>query len=60
MPSHLSLPKLHISFLEVGKKKCNTLICLGEEPCTYMSDSRESFQELAMFTFSKSNENPSF
>ena len=24
-------PKIHISFLEVGKKEGNTMICLGEE-----------------------------
>jgi hypothetical protein len=52
-------PKIHISFLEVGKKEGNTMICLGKEPNKYMSDPRESFKE-AMFIFSNSNENPSF
>ena len=47
MPSYLPYPKIHISFLEVGKKEGNTMICLGEEPNTYMSDLRESFEELS-------------
>jgi hypothetical protein len=40
-------PKIRIRFLEVGKKEGNTMICLGEEPNTYLSDSRESFEELS-------------
>ena len=52
--------KIHISFLEVGKKEGNTTICLGEEPNTYMSDLRESFEELIYVYISKSNENPKF
>ena len=38
---------MHLSFLEVGKKEGNTMICLGEEPNTYMNDLRESFEELS-------------
>jgi len=38
---------IHINFLEVGKKEGNTIICLGEEPSTYMSNLRESFEELS-------------
>jgi hypothetical protein len=53
MPSYLSLPKLHISFLEVGKKEGNSLICLGKEPNTYTSDLRESFEELSNVYFYK-------
>ena len=47
MLSYLSYPKIHISFLEVGQKEGNTMICLGEEPNTNMSDPRESFEELS-------------
>ena len=47
MPSYLSLPKIHISFLEVGKKEGNTMICLGEESNTNLSDPRESFEEIS-------------
>jgi hypothetical protein len=38
---------IHISFLEVGKEEGNTMICLGEEPNTNMSDLSESFEELS-------------
>jgi len=51
---------IHISFLEVGKKEGNTMICLGEEPNTNLNDLRESFEEHSYVTFSKSNKNPSF
>ena len=47
MTSYLSLPKDPYNLLEVGKKEGNTMICLGEEPNTYMSDPRESFEELS-------------
>jgi hypothetical protein len=30
--SYLSLPKLHISFLEVGKKRRQSHLCHGEDP----------------------------
>jgi hypothetical protein len=33
--------------LEVEKKEGNTMICLGEEPNTTLSDPRESFEELS-------------
>jgi hypothetical protein len=46
-------PKIHISFLEVGKKEGNTMICLGEEPNTTLSDLRESFEELSYVYISK-------
>jgi hypothetical protein len=37
------------------------MICLGKEPNTYMSDLRESIEELSyVYIFQKSNENPSF
>ena len=50
---------IHISFLEVGKKEGNTMICLGEEPTnTNLSDLRESFEELRYVYISKSNEKP--
>ena len=38
----LSLPELHINFLEVGQIEAKQ--CLGEELCT-LSDLRESFGE---------------
>jgi hypothetical protein len=47
MPSYLSLPKVHTSLLEVGKKEGNTVICLGEEANTNLSDPRESSEELS-------------
>jgi hypothetical protein len=47
MYSYLSLPKIHISFLEEGKKQGNTMIYLGEEPNINLSDPRESFEELS-------------
>ena len=47
MPTYLSLTKDPLSFLEVGKKEGNTMICLHEEPNTYMSDLRESFEDLS-------------
>jgi hypothetical protein len=40
-------PKIHISFLGVGKKECNTLVCLGEKPNTTLNDPRELFEELS-------------
>ena len=36
------------------------MICLGEEPNTYMSDLRESFEELSYVYILKSNEKPKF
>jgi hypothetical protein len=39
--------KIHISFLEVEKREGNIMICLGMEPHTWMSDPRESFEELS-------------
>jgi hypothetical protein len=37
------------------------MICLGVEPNTYMSDLRESFEELSyVYIFLNSHENPSF
>jgi hypothetical protein len=48
MPSYLSLPKDPHNPIEVGKKECNTMICLGEEPTnTNLNDLRESFEELS-------------
>ena len=47
MFSYLSLPKDPHKLLEVGKKEGNTMICLGEEPNTTLSDPRESFEELS-------------
>ena len=52
--------KIHLSFLEVGKKEGNTMICLGKEPNTYMSDPSESFEELSYVSISKSNEKTKF
>jgi hypothetical protein len=44
--------KIHISSLEVGRKEGNTMICLGEEPNTKLSDPRESFEDLSyVYTF---------
>ena len=60
MPSYLPYPKIHISILEVGKKEGNTMICLGEEPNTYMNDLRESFEELSYVYILKSNEKLKF
>jgi len=40
-----SLPFAEVKIL--GKKEGNTMICLGEEPDIYMSDLRESFEELS-------------
>ena len=60
MPSYLSLTKDPLSFLEVGMKEGNTMICPGEEPTTNMNDPRESFEELSYVSISKSNEKPSF
>jgi hypothetical protein len=34
MPSYFFLPEPHISFLEVGRKEGNAMICLGEEAYT--------------------------
>jgi hypothetical protein len=36
------------------------MICLGEEPNTYMSDPRESFEEKSYVYILKSYKNPSF
>ena len=36
------------------------MICLGEEPNKYMSDLRESFEDLSYVYISKSNEKPKF
>ena len=50
-----------MGFLEVGKKEGNTMICLGEEPNTNMSDLSESFEELSyVYIFQESNKTPSF
>ena len=55
MPSYLFLPKDTYKLLEVGKKEGNNMICLGEEPNTYMSDPRESFEELSYVYILKIN-----
>ena len=49
-----------MSFLEVEKKEGNTMICLGEEPNTYMSDPRESFKELSYVYIFKIKRKPKF
>jgi hypothetical protein len=36
------------------------MICLGEEPTTYLSDLRELFEEQKYVHISKSNEKPKF
>ena len=46
MPSYLTLSKDPYKLLEVGKKEGNTMICVGEEPNTNMSNPRESFEDL--------------
>jgi hypothetical protein len=47
------IQKIHISFLEVGNKEGKTMVRLGEEPTTYLSDLRESFEELSYVSIFK-------
>ena len=47
MPSYLSLPKDPYKLFRNRKKEGNTMICLGEEPNTTLSDPSESFEELS-------------